>query len=168
MSEATLLKSAETLKGQKSLFNPFPGLRPFSINESHLFFGREGQSDEVLHNLSKNRFVAVIGASGSGKSSLMYCGLVPILQGGFITEAGSNWKVITTRPGNGPISNLANALVKSTTEERVSIKEQQNKSAIIESLLRRSSLGLVESIKQFNTVQVPYLFFQRLHVSPSS
>ena len=37
-------------------FNPFPGLRPFSIEDAHLFFGREGQSDEVLLKLSKSRF----------------------------------------------------------------------------------------------------------------
>src|SRR3954471_7206765 len=99
-------------KGQstnKILFNPFPGLRPFNIEDSHLFFGREGQSDELLKKLAENRFVGVIGASGSGKSSLMFCGLVPTLQGGFITEAGSNWKIVTTRPGGGPIENLANA-----------------------------------------------------------
>ena len=69
-------------------FNPFPGLRPFAPEESDLFFGREGESDEVLGKLLKNRFVTVIGASGSGKSSLMYCGLVPILsdQGMILSE----------------------------------------------------------------------------------
>ena len=52
-------------------FNPFPGLRPFSSEETHLFFGREGQVDEIVGNLKKNRFIAVVGASGSGKSSLI-------------------------------------------------------------------------------------------------
>lgn len=66
-------------QGEVDLINPFPGLRPFTFEESHLFFGREGQSDEVLLNLAQHRFTAVIGASGSGKSSLMYCGLIPIL-----------------------------------------------------------------------------------------
>ncbi len=47
-------------------FNPFPGLRPFKQEESKLFFGREGQSKSVLDSLENNRFVAVIGASGSG------------------------------------------------------------------------------------------------------
>ena len=47
------------------LDNPFPGLRPFSIEESHLFFGREGQTDEVFMKMSDNRFVAIIGPSGS-------------------------------------------------------------------------------------------------------
>src|SRR6056297_902127 len=94
------------------MFNPFPGLRPFTTSESHLFFGREGQSEEVLSNLSQNRFVAVVGSSGSGKSSLMYCGVVPILYGGFITEAGSKWKIILSRPGNDPIGNLAKEIAK--------------------------------------------------------
>jgi ABC-type transport system involved in cytochrome bd biosynthesis fused ATPase/permease subunit len=57
--------------GKEDIINPFPGLRPFTFGESHLFFGREGQSDEVLLNLAQHRFAAVIGASGSGKSSLM-------------------------------------------------------------------------------------------------
>ena len=57
-------------QGELELLNPFPGLRPFTFDESHLFFGREGQSDEVLLNLAQHRFAAVIGASGSGKSSL--------------------------------------------------------------------------------------------------
>lgn len=66
------------------LHNPFPGLRAFGIEESHLFFGREGQSEVILEYLANNHFAAVTGASGSGKSSLVYCGLVPILYGGFL------------------------------------------------------------------------------------
>ena len=72
--------------------NPFPGLRPFTVDECHLFFGREGQVDDILVKLSQNRFVSVMGYSGSGKSSLMHCGLVPVLFGGFggKTVYGSN------------------------------------------------------------------------------
>ncbi len=73
-------------KSTLTLANPFPGLRPFSVEESHLFFGREGQCETVLGYLARNRFAAVTGASGSGKSSLIYCGLIPALYGGFITE----------------------------------------------------------------------------------
>ena len=66
-------------KSTLTLANPFPGLRPFSVEESHLFFGREGQCETVLGYLTRNRFAAVTGASGSGKSSLIYCGLIPAL-----------------------------------------------------------------------------------------
>jgi Novel STAND NTPase 1 len=99
--------------GTLSITNPYPGLRPFTVEESHLFFGREGQSEIVLEYLAKNHFAAVTGASGSGKSSLIYCGLIPTLYGGFITDTGSYWKIIAVRPGNSPIENLAEALARS-------------------------------------------------------
>ena len=56
---------------KKKLFNPFPGLRSFEEEEEYLFFGREKQIDELVSKLGKTRFLAVVGASGSGKSSLM-------------------------------------------------------------------------------------------------
>jgi len=124
---------------------PFPGLRPFRIEESHLFFGREGQSEDVLEKLAENKFVAVIGASGSGKSSLMYCGLVPILYGGFITEAGSRWRIVTTRPGNNPVENLAHALQKISPDQK---EDQELQKSVSQAVLMRSSKGLAECIKQ--------------------
>ena len=129
--------------------NPFPGLRPFKIEESHLFFGREGQSDEVLLKLSKSRFVGVIGPSGSGKSSFIYCGVLPILFGGFLTDASPNWEVVVTRPGSGPIENLAESLLATSAEYKAADGEDKKiKRTIVSTLLRSSSLGLVEAIEQ--------------------
>ena len=134
------------------LINPFPGLRPFGIEESHLFFGREGQSDEVLGKLSENKFVAILGASGSGKSSLMYCGLIPTLYGGFMTKAGSNWRVIVTRPGGGPIDNLAESLLLRDKEySNLGVEDKLIRKTIISTVLRSSSLGLVEVVRQLKT-----------------
>ncbi len=131
------------------LINPFPGLRPFGVEESHLFFGREGQSDEALIKLSENRFVAILGASGSGKSSFVYCGLIPTLHGGFMTDAGSNWRVIVARPGGGPIDNLAEALlIKDQEYNALSEEDKLIRKTIISTVLRSSSLGLIEVIKQ--------------------
>jgi len=67
--------------------NPFPGLRPFAFEESHLFFGRDGQSEQLITKLGATRFLAVVGTSGSGKSSLVRAGLMPSLLGGFMTSA---------------------------------------------------------------------------------
>jgi len=129
--------------------NPFPGLRPFKIDESHLFFGREGQSDEVLLKMSKSRFVGVIGPSGSGKSSFIYCGVLPILYGGFLTDTSPNWEVIVTRPGANPIDNLAEALLGASKEYQAAETEDKKiKRTIVSTLLRSSSLGLVEAIQQ--------------------
>jgi len=56
---------------ETAIFNPFPGLRSFEADEEHLFFGRERQIDELLARLRRTRFLAVVGTSGSGKSSLV-------------------------------------------------------------------------------------------------
>ncbi len=133
------------------LDNPFPGLRPFNIEESHLFFGREGQTDEVLMKLSENRFVSVIGPSGSGKSSFVYCGVLPILYGGFLAHKGPDWSVIVTRPGASPIDNLADALLEKDEEFlQASDDDKKIRKTITTSLLKSSSLGLVEAIKQLS------------------
>jgi WD40 repeat protein len=89
---------------------PFPGLRSFSRDESEFFFGREGQSDELALKLGQSRFVAVVGTSGSGKSSLVRAGLLPSLDSGSLVKAGSNWRIVDMRPGSRPIDNLAAAL----------------------------------------------------------
>ncbi len=54
----------------------FPGLRPFDAEDALLFFGREEQVDELLRRLQDTRFLAVVGLSGSGKSSLVRADLV--------------------------------------------------------------------------------------------
>ena len=92
-----------------ALERPFRGLRYFDEADAHLFFGRDQQIDELLTTLRRSRFVAVIGSSGCGKSSLVRAGLVPGLRAGFLVEAGGDWRVIVTRPGNAPIANLAGA-----------------------------------------------------------
>lgn len=125
--------------------NPFPGLRPFSIEESHLFFGREGQVDEILTKLAKYRSVTIMGYSGSGKSSLVSCGLVPVLYGGFLTENGPNWQVIPMRPGTSPIANLTDAIVGYLQGKGVlKLEDRPIQQAVIRSVLRGSSNGLVE------------------------
>ncbi len=128
--------------------NPFPGLRPFKTDESYLFFGREGQVDEVLGKMEQHRFVSILGTSGSGKSSFMYCGLIPSLHGGFMTEAGSNWQVITMRPGNAPIANLAESIAKSSLDNNLSEKDLFITKSVNQAVLQSSSLGLVELIGQ--------------------
>lgn len=131
-----------------SLDNPFPGLRPFTIEESHLFFGREGQVDEILDKLSKNRCVTIMGYSGSGKSSLVSCGLVPVLYGGYLTENGPNWQVIPTRPGSSPIANLTDAIVGFLMGAgKLKPEDKPIQQSIIRSVLRSSSYGLVEVIR---------------------
>ncbi|MEQ8304773.1 MAG: hypothetical protein RIB47_15365 [Cyclobacteriaceae bacterium] len=126
-------------------FNPFPGLRPFSISETHLYFGREGQIDDILVKLSAHRSVTVMGYSGSGKSSLMSCGLIPVLYGGFMTETGPHWHILASRPGTSPITNLTNSIVEYQIKNQ-GLREEDREihRAIINSVLRSGPNGLVE------------------------
>ncbi len=88
-------------------FNPYVGLRPFKDDENLLFFGRDEQTLEILQRLHNNRFVAVVGSSGSGKSSLIRAGLIPALKGGYLVENSNNWLIAIMKPGQNPMYNLA-------------------------------------------------------------
>lgn len=88
-------------------FNPYVGLRPFRDDENLLFFGRDEQTLELLQRLHHNRFVAVDGSSGSGKSFLIRAGLIPALKGGYLVENSSEWFIAIMKPGQNPMYNLA-------------------------------------------------------------
>ncbi|MBL4663983.1 MAG: hypothetical protein JKY22_10635, partial [Flavobacteriaceae bacterium] len=91
--------------------NPYVGLRPFNIHESLLFFGRDDQTLELLQRLHEHSFVAVVGSSGSGKSSLLRAGLIPALSGGFLVNNSDKWKIAIMKPGQHPMFNLAEAIL---------------------------------------------------------
>lgn len=134
---------------ESAISNPFPGLRAFEEDEDVLFFGREKQVDELLTKLRTTRFLAVIGSSGSGKSSLVKSGLIPALHSGFMSGAGSLWRICSFRPGNDPVGNMARALAsKGVLNDAYEDEETATHGAINESILRRSSNGLVEAYRQ--------------------
>lgn len=86
--------------------NPFPGLRAFRPDEGHLFFGRIESTLKVVSKLKDNRFVAVLGASGSGKSSLVMSGVIPALLREN-TEGKKLWSYLVFRPALNPVDHLA-------------------------------------------------------------
>jgi len=97
--------------------NPFVGLRPFESTEDVLFFGRRQQMKELLNILNVSRFVAVVGSSGSGKSSLVRAGLIPNLEAGFLAGAVHRWSIAKMKPGNAPLRNLGLALLRALEGE---------------------------------------------------
>ncbi|MGJ3252660.1 MAG: hypothetical protein ACFE0J_16250, partial [Elainellaceae cyanobacterium] len=127
--------------------NPFPGLRPFDVTQSHLFFGRDGQTDEILKRLRQHKFLAIVGTSGSGKSSLVRAGLLPSLHSGFMVQAGSSWRVAVMRPGDSPIANLSQAL-NDPEVFGVEGDDAHLYALFTETTLRRGALGLVEVTQQ--------------------
>ena len=129
---------------QSNIFNPFPGLRPFGIEEDYLFFGREQQTSELVTLLREQRFIAVTGTSGSGKSSLVRAGLLPELQGGMMKEVGSDWEMIVLRPGGAPLRHLA----ESIAEADMCDPEDPEVIGDLVATLSHSGMGLVEAIRQ--------------------
>jgi tetratricopeptide (TPR) repeat protein len=90
---------------------PYPGLRAFARDESDLFFGREDCIDQMIDRLAATRFLAVLGPSGSGKSSLVRTGLFDALELGLNAKAGAHWQILDIHPGGQPTRNLAAALL---------------------------------------------------------
>jgi WD40 repeat protein len=91
------------------LMCPYPGMVPFGEADSARFFGRTDEIADVLQRLRLHPFLAVIGPSGSGKSSLVFAGLIPALHASTAFGAGA-WRVCTLRPGVTPVQALASAL----------------------------------------------------------
>jgi formylglycine-generating enzyme required for sulfatase activity len=115
---------------------PFPGLRPFEGDEEPIFRGRQRHTEELLRRLAMHRFLAVVGTSGSGRSSLVRAGLRPALDRGYLAGATSRWRIAMMRPGMAPIDNLANALRRAEALETAD-----------EGKLRSSRLGLVDTVR---------------------
>ncbi|KOU36255.1 AAA family ATPase [Streptomyces sp. WM6378] len=73
--------------------SPYKGLEAFGEDDSHLFFGRDAMTDELVSAVNAGSLVPVVGASGTGKSSLVQAGLVPRLAAG-----RTDWRCVTIRP----------------------------------------------------------------------
>ena len=137
------MQAVETQK----IKNPYPGLRPFTSSERPFFFGRERQLDELLRKLRTNRFLAVVGSNGDGKTSFLNTMLIPRLEEGFNGQAGSSWRICTCNPGNNPLENLSRQLAQPNVLHGPG-KMDPSYPAKIEGMLRNGSLGIVEAFKK--------------------
>jgi tetratricopeptide (TPR) repeat protein len=103
--------------GEQTQRPPYPGLRAFRREETDLFFGREDCTNAMVDRLAATRFLAVLGSSGTGKSSLVRTGLLDALELGLMAKAGSRWKIVDFRPGGSPLKNLARRLLETEHDE---------------------------------------------------
>ena len=100
---------------------PFKGLQAFDEADADLFFGREQLTATLVGDLRDHCFLAIVGASGSGKSSLVRAGLIPALQRGepladgtCPPEGSAHWPVRIITPGARPLEALALSLTRAT------------------------------------------------------
>src|SRR5208282_4728587 len=85
---------------------PYRGLEPFREEDAAFFCGRDDAIRDLVARVQEYSFVALVGPSGSGKSSLVFAGLLPVLRKQGRTTM---WDVVTLRPGKWPLRALAEA-----------------------------------------------------------
>lgn len=123
-------------------FCPYMGLRAFGEDDAAFFFGRDSLIQRVLSALALQPFLAVVGASGSGKSSVMHAGVVEHLRQGKQIPGSDTWWIRSLRPGARPLEALAQRLVDEGTDRERSLQQQQ-----IEGLLHLGPEGFVQWLR---------------------
>lgn len=133
---------------------PYTGLRPFTEDESLYFKGRDEHIDQATRQLAKNKFIMLTGASGDGKSSLVYAGIIPNAKAGFLKSRFSNWAVADFRPERNPLGNLSHALARQlgiANEGTVRTELSHGFSALVD-VYKASSLYLDTNEDDFSTL----------------
>ena len=122
------LAPAELKAGEQAAAStvcPFRGLLPYREEDAPLFFGRQDDTDRLVAAVTRHPFVAVVGASGSGKSSVVRAGLVPRLR----ADRDKVWDVVTMVPTARPLNSLVialSSLVWPALDDEVDRREKAN------------------------------------------
>jgi WD40 repeat protein/class 3 adenylate cyclase len=117
--------------------NPYKGLRPYEEADAADFFGREELTEQLVERLGETRFLAVIGPSGSGKSSVVRAGLIPALRNGGL-RGSESWLIVEMLPGPHPLEELEAALLRVAVNPPASLMEQ----------LGADGRGLIRAVKR--------------------
>ena len=134
---------------------PYMGLRAFEHADAALFFGRETQVQQVLTRLRETRFTAVVGASGSGKSSFVQAGLVASLLAPVAGDSEATVGLLT--PGADPLAALAKAVSDAIDgAHRVRADELRTDPRLLERAARRAATGrlviVVDQLEELFTI----------------
>ena len=123
--------------------NPYKGLRAFQQADAADFFGREALTEQLLTRLRESqqagRFLAVVGPSGSGKSSVVKAGLLPALRRGAL-PGSEKWFIVEMSPGAHPLEELEIGLLRIAVNQPTGLMEQLQRDE--RGLLRATQLVL--------------------------
>jgi WD40 repeat protein/DNA-binding CsgD family transcriptional regulator len=142
--------------------NPYQGLRPFQAADHRYFFGREKLVAKLIQRMGEagpdvvERFLAVVGPSGSGKSSVVKAGLIPALWRGDLVGS-ERWYVVEMLPGSNPLDELEIALMRVSANQATNLREQLERDArglqrVAQLILPKDDSELVLVVDQFEEV----------------
>jgi tetratricopeptide (TPR) repeat protein len=130
---------------------PFPGLRPYGFADHPFFFGRDDQIYSLYRILDRSRFIAVVGSSGSGKSSLVRAGLLPLIEKESQESGGRSWRWAEMRPGNAPLAQLTEALLRLSPNDDNSVVAADRRERVAFAL-GLSSFGLTDALGEIESL----------------
>ncbi len=129
---------------------PFPGLAPFDADHAEYFFGRERLVAELVARLVGAPLLAVIGPSGSGKSSAVRAGLMPALADG-VLPGSERWRLALMRPGAHPLAELERTRARAEGRTVLAVdqfeevftvcRDEEERTAFLDELVDRASDG---------------------------
>ncbi|MGD2079009.1 MAG: hypothetical protein PVH18_11540, partial [Chloroflexota bacterium] len=119
------------------VYNPYKGLRAFQEADADDFFGREALAQRLVGRLADSRFLALVGPSGSGKSSAVKAGLIPALRAGAL-PGSEKWFVAEMAPGSHPLEELEMALWPIAVDPPPSLVEP----------MQRDNRGLLRTLRR--------------------
>jgi DNA-binding SARP family transcriptional activator/WD40 repeat protein len=133
--------------------NPYKGLRAFQEADAFDFHGRDALIEKMVEALTTSRLIAVVGPSGSGKSSAVRAGLLPALRQGAIASS-ENWLITDMFPGAHPFEALEGALLRVATSHPDDLNETLTRDAdglasALDQLLPSENSELVLVVDQF-------------------
>jgi Novel STAND NTPase 1/TIR domain len=145
--------------GQADDTCPYQGLEVFDEEHAEFFFGRERDVQRLVEKLKTTRFLAVLGASGSGKSSLVRAGLIPALRAGALPQSEA-WTICVFKPGSQPLTTLTAQLLHlcprkdsmQTTLDQMEKDERTLHLAVAFGLANKSAGRIVWVVDQFEEV----------------
>jgi WD40 repeat protein len=140
---------------QETEKQPYPGLRAYTQDEASIYFGRAEQINRMLARLEDGRFLAVVGSSGSGKSSLVRAGLLPALEDGYLLMSGNSecsgqdWLFVSIKPGKDPYMELAREWVDQISKVNHSSFERKDSDiGFSQAVLESSSEGFINLVNE--------------------
>jgi WD40 repeat protein len=148
------------LPGIGVVINPYKGLQAFQESDAENFFGREHLIEQLRDRLLDDhplfRFLAVVGPSGSGKSSVVKAGLIPALRRGAIPQS-ENWYILEMLPGMTPFEELEAALLRVAVEQPENLGQRLRSDPktlvqVIDEILPDPQAQLLLAIDQFEEI----------------